>query len=442
MGIYYNPDNIRFKEAVASEIYVDKTGLISYTNKVFGTQQKYICVSRPRRFGKSMAAGMLSAYYSRGCDSHELFQNLKISQDRSFTEHLNQHDIIFLNMQKFLSRVENAEDLIIYLQEKVLEELKEAYPLINIKGIQTSAQKSTRTLAVFLDELYKATGNQFIFIIDEWDCIFRESRYNTAAQTEYLDFLRDLLKDAEYAKLAYMTGILPIKKYGSHSALNMFNEFSMTNPKGLAEYVGFTEEEVRALCIQYDMSFEETKHWCDGYRFRRIPHIYSPKSVVDAMLNQEFDNYWTQTETYEALKVYIEMNFDGLKDSIIMMLAGEYCKVNTNTFSNDMTTFKTRDDILTLLIHLGYLAYDAEQKAVFIPNSEVASEFLNAVESAGWDEVIKAVNISAKLLTSTWQKDHAAVAAGIDASHLETSILSYNSENALSRKATTCWHQL
>lgn len=430
MGIYLNPDNIRFKEAVVSEIYVDKTGLISYTNKVFGTQQKYMCVSRPRRFGKSMAAGMLAAYYSCGCNSEALFQGLEISNDISFHKHLNQHDVIFLNIQKFLSRVERAEDLVIYLQEKVLEELRDAYPQVTLREPQSSRQKSTRELAVTLEELYNATGNQFIFIIDEWDCIFREAQYNTAAQTEYLDFLRDLLKDADYAKLAYMTGILPIKKYGSHSALNMFDEFSMTNPKGLAKYVGFTEEEVMALCMQYSMDFAETKHWYDGYRFRRVTHIYSPKSVVDAMLNQEFDNYWTQTETYEALKIYIEMNFDGLRDSIILMLSGEQCRINTNTFVNDMTTFKARDDVLTLLIHLGYLAYDAEQKTVFIPNSEVASEFLNAVEGAGWNDIIKAVNASEKLLAATWHKDSATVAAGIDASHLETSILTYNNENA------------
>lgn len=432
MGIYLNPDNIRFKESIASEIYVDKTGLISYTNKVFGTQQKYMCVSRPRRFGKSMAAGMLTAYYSRGCDSRELFQGLEISGEESFETHLNQHDVIFLNIQKFLSRVERVEDLVIYLQEKVLEEIEEVYPLVAGKESTSLTEKKTRRLAIVLEELYKATGNQFIFIIDEWDCIFREVRDNTAAQTEYLDFLRDLLKDAEYAKLAYMTGILPVKKYGSHSALNMFGEFSMTNPKGLAKYVGFTEIEVKALCSQYEMDFFEMKRWYDGYQFRQASHIYSPKSVVDAMLNQEFDNYWTQTETYEALRIYIEMNYDGLKDSVVQMLSGDTCRVNTNTFANDMTTFKTKDDVLTLLIHLGYLAYDAIKKEVFIPNSEVASEFINAVEGARWEDVVNTVKASEELLTATWRKDSAAVAAGIDRSHLEMSILTYNNENALS----------
>lgn len=440
MGIYLNPNNIGFKEAVASEIYVDKTGLIEYTNKVFGTQQKYLCVSRPRRFGKTMAASMLTAYYSCGCDSRELFRGLQIEKAESFKEHLNQHDLIFLNIQKFLSRVEKPEDLVLYLQERVLEELYENYPFLTEKEKCKPVEKKTRKLAGILEEIYKITGNQFVFIIDEWDCIFREEQHDTKAQTEYLDFLRDLLKDAEYAKLTYMTGILPIKKYGSHSALNMFMEFSMTNPKGLAEYVGFTEVEVRNLCAEFGMDFGETKQRYDGYQFRKAPHVYSPKSVVDAMLNQEFDNYWTQTETYEALRIYIDMNFDGLKDSIVRMLSGERCRINTNTFANDMTSLKTRDDVLTLLIHLGYLAYDMWEKEVFIPNAEISSEFVNAIEGAGWNAVIKAIRTSEMLLEATWKKDPDAVAEGIDASHLETSVLTYNNENSLSCTITLAYY--
>lgn len=371
MNNYLNPPITGFLESINSEIYVDKSKLIAFTNKMLGTEQKNICISRPRRFGKSMAVKMLSAYYNKNYDTASLFQNLKIAAEPSFLQHLNQHNVIALNMQTFLSATHNAQKMIVKLQEAVCAELKETYNIA-----------SGNSLPDMLSEIFSQTGEQFIFIIDEWDCIFREKKENTDGHLLYLDFLRNLLKDRTYISLCYMTGILPIKKYGSHSALNMFTEFSMTNPRVLAEYVGFTEDEVKALCDRYDMDFMETARWYDGYTFRRISHIYSPKSVVDAMLNEEFDSYWTQTETYEALKVYIEMNFDGLKDSIIEMLAGNRVKINTATFQNDMTTFKSKDDVMTLLIHLGYLAYDFQTQEVFIPNYEVSLEFTNAIQNS------------------------------------------------------------
>jgi hypothetical protein len=268
-------------------------------------------------------------------------------------------------------------------------------------------------------------------IIDEWDCIFRENKEDTTAQNLYLDFLRNFLKDKSYVALAYMTGILPIKKYGTHSALNMFDEFSMTNPRELAEFVGFTESEVKQLCIQYDMDFEETKRWYDGYQFENAEHIYSPRSVVASMLSHCFDSYWNQTETFEALRDYIALNYDGLKDTIVELLAGERKEINSKKFTNDMTTFQSADDVLTLLIHLGYLGYNFSTKEVFIPNSEVASEFCNAIEDTDWHEVIKAVQNSKKLLEATWNQDTKAVAKGLEQAHFETSILKYNDENSL-----------
>lgn len=422
MGIYLNPKNTGFREAVQSEIYVDKSNLITYTNKVLGTKQKNICVSRPRRFGKSMAAEMLIAYYSRGCDSKDLFRNLQIASAPTFPVHLNACNVIFLNMQNFLSETHNADKMITKLQQDVTSELYAEYKL---------PAKSPTTLPDLLNQIYDVTDEQFIFIIDEWDCIFRETKETSAGHMLYLDFLRNLLKDRNYVSLTYMTGILPIKKYGSHSALNMFHEFSMTNPRALTEYTGFTEEETKALCEQYHMDFTETARWYDGYTFRRISHIYSPKSVVDAMLNQEFDTYWTQTETYEALKVYIEMNFDGLKDAIIEMLSGAHVRINIATFENDMTTFRNRDDVFTLLVHLGYLAYDAEKEEVFVPNFEVSREFTNALQGAGWDNIIEAIQMSDSLLKETWEKNNIYVAKALSRTHLEGSILTYNNENTL-----------
>ncbi len=425
MGIYLNPGSELFKEALRSEIYVDKTGLIACTNKVLGTMQKYVCVSRPRRFGKSLAAQMLAAYYGFGIDSGELFQGLEIAGHPSFKEHRNRYHVLFLNIQDFLSRVENARDMVSCLQEIVVRELREQFP-----GL---ISESENYLATALEQIYGETKRGFVVIIDEWDCIFRVSKDDMETQKAYLDFLRALLKDRAYVRLAYMTGILPVKKYGTHSALNMFDEYSMMNPGMLAQYVGFTEEEVKQLCQKYHMDFWESRRWYDGYQFRKIAHVYSPKSVVDAMLREEFDNYWSQTETYEALKIYIDMNFDGLKDTIITMLGGIRCKVNPRTFQNDMTTFQGKDDVLTLLVHLGYLAYDIERKEVFIPNQEVEYEFASAIQGAGWKEVVNAIESSEELLNATLRKDGESVANGLNEFHREAaSVLAYNNENSLS----------
>ena len=425
MGVYLNPGNDAFAESLNSEIYVDKSNMIHYTNRVLGTKQKFICISRPRRFGKSITAEMLSAYYDSSVDSHPLFSKLKIAVDSSFEQNINKYDVLFFNIQSFLSRSDCALNMVEYLEFRVIQELAERYPDLGLE--------SEPHLTSALEKIYSVHRKGFVFIIDEWDCVFREKKSDVDTQTKYLDFLRDLLKDKVYVKLAYMTGILPIKKYGTHSALNMFDEFSMTNPKYLASYVGFTEEEVRDLCQKYNMDFEETRRWYDGYRFRKAEHIYSPKSVVDAMRNEAFDSYWTQTETYEALKTYIDMNFDGLKDTVIAMLGGGHCLIDTGTFQNDMTTFHSKDDALTLLIHLGYLAYDMDLQEVFIPNEEVRAEFARAIKASGWHEVIHAISISEELLENTLACNNEKVARIIDNIHEEfTSILNYNNEISLS----------
>ena len=353
-----------------------------------------------------------------------MFQNLAIADCKNFETYLNKYDVIMLNMQEFLSRTQNVEKMLDRLKRMVVRDLVKEYPDADYFDTEDVIQS--------MQDVYVETGKPFIIIIDEWDCVLREYKTDFEAQKNYLDFLRDFLKDKGYIHLVYMTGILPIKKYGTHSALNMFDEYSMTNPGPLAEYVGFTAKEVEELCLQYGMDYEETKHWYDGYRFGEDIHIYSPRSVVSAMLNRQFDNYWNQTESFEALKIYIEMNFDGLRDSVIEMMAGAELPIDIRNFKNDMTTFHGYEDVLTLLIHLGYLGYDFKSKKVFIPNSEVAEGYVTAVEAAGWEEVMFAVRDSVLLLHKTWDGDETAVAEGIEAVHLETSHLQYNDENALS----------
>ena len=425
MGIYLNPGNDLFTSTVRnSKIYVDKTMIIEYINGCLYGEQKEICVSRPRRFGKSIAENMLVAYYSRGCDSRELFSGLNISKTADFEKHLNKHNVIHIDIQKFLSRTEGIKHTLSFLQERVIRELAKAYP-----DVTDGDEKS---LVTALEDIYSEKEEKFIFIIDEWDSIFRVHKDDKASQKEYLDFLRNLLKDQPYVSLVYMTGILPVKKYGEHSALNMFKEYSMTNQGALAEYTGFTEKEVEELCIRYGMSFEETKKWYDGYRVNGLS-IYNPKSVVTAMTSKVFDNYWTQTETYEALKVHIYRNENGLRDKIIQMIAGEKISVNTKKFQNDMYSFESSDDVITLLIHLGYLTYDFDTKTAWIPNKEVQEQFISSIEDRGFENVMEAIRSSDKLLKHTLARNSEKVSEMIRKVHMqETSILKYNDENSLS----------
>ena len=431
MGSYLNPGNFSFRGSLRSKIYVDKSELIVKTNDALCTEQKYICVSRPRRFGKSMAANMLAAYYDRSENTEELFHNLAISKDKSYKENLNQYDVIKINMQEFLSMSETMEEMLEMLKNYLVADLEETYPKVRFRD--------EKNLIQVMKDVFSYTKCPFVILIDEWDCLFREYKQNKEAQRKYLDFLRAWLKDKDYVAMAYMTGILPIKKYGSHSALNMFTEYSMTDPGELAEYFGFTEPEVFGLCDKYEMSFEKAKIWYDGYQLvehkkekEECHSMYSPKSVVEAMLRHKFGTYWNQTETYEALKIYIQMDMDGLKESVVRMLAGESVSINIGTFSNDMTTFATKDDILTLLVHLGYLTYNISDQTVRIPNKEVSQEYVNAISTMNWHGVADLLDSSHKLLEALWDLDEEAVAAGIEKAHEEIPILQYNDENSLS----------
>lgn len=424
MGIYLNPGNESFRQAVMDDIYIDKTEMIDLMNqKLNKSRGKYVCVSRPRRFGKSMAADMLVAYYSRGCDSCSLFSGKKIAERPSYKTHLNRHHVIRVDVQQFLFHESHLDIFIARIQEAVIKELRMEFGdcfEVDEYGLQG-----------VLKQLYALNGEQFIFILDEWDCVFRLAKERKETQKDYLDFLRGLFKGNEYVELAYMTGILPIKKYGEHSAINIFNEYSMIEPKDLGEYFGFTETEVREQCNEYGADYEEMKKWYDGYQLDELL-IYNPKSVVDALMWKDFQSYWTGTETYEALKVYIDLNFDGLKEAVIKMLGNGRCRINTRKFQNDMTTFHTKDDVLTLLIHLGYLTYDRKTREAFIPNQEIAQEFQNAIEGPAWDGVIRSLEQSADLLECTWKMDGKAVADRLETIHSETtSILKYNDENSL-----------
>ncbi len=431
LGRYLNPGNAMFQRSLDSEIYVDKSGLIACTNRVLGGRECCVCVSRPRRFGKSMTADMLVAYYGRGCDSRAQFEGLSIARHPTFESHLNAYDVIHLNMQDFLATSGGDVDaMIANLEVALAEDVASAYPDVPGRG-------AARSVCDLLADVFARTGRLVVFVIDEWDCVLRTLKDAPLAQARYLDWLRLLLKDKPYVGLAYMTGILPIKKYGQHSALNMFTEVSMLDARDYAPYTGFTEDEVAALCERYAMPLDQTRFWYDGYNVDDI-QTFNPRSVVMAMTGRRYRGYWTQTETFEALRVYIDMNLDGLRDKVVRLVAGERVRVNTAKFQNDMTTFGSADDVLTLLVHLGYLTYQVPEFGlgegeVWIPNSEVAGEFVSCIEDKGWEGVAAAIHESSALLESLLAKDERAVAQAVQRAHEENvSVLAYNDENSLS----------
>ncbi len=426
MGKYLNPGNAGF-QSIRKGKYIDKTGLIGYINHTLGTKQKLTCVSRPRRFGKSFAAQMLCAYYDKSCDSRELFRNMEIAGKPSYQEHLNQYDVLYLDITWFISISQNIQDTVKNLQRDVIRELQEIY--------QDGAGAAEVSLPAALADINAASGAKFIIIIDEWDALFREKKEEKGLQEEYVQLLRGLFRSSLTDKMveaAYMTGILPIKKYGNQSALSDFYEFTMVDPSPLEEFVGFTEEEARKLCGQSNLDFHELQDWYDGYILGSRLHVYSPKSVLDAVSRKRFGSYWTQTETYESLKTYITMNFDGLKDTVLAMLGGQACEIDTKTFQNDMTTFCSKDDVLTLLVHLGYLAYDAASGCVGIPNQEVKEEFLRAIKNTDSPRLVQVVQQSEELLEATLRMDGHTVARILDKVHNENSSPQfYNNEQSL-----------
>ncbi|MBQ8942412.1 MAG: AAA family ATPase [Firmicutes bacterium] len=422
MGRYLNPTYNGFEEARNSEIYVDKSGLIDITNKYLGTQTKYICISRPRRFGKTMAARMLTAYYCKGYDSRFLFDDLQIAHTQNYNKYINKFNVLFLNIENFRVKTRDIDEMISYLQKEVISELGETYSEISGEKFLSDA----------LEKIFIKHNEKFVVIIDEWDSVFREYRDKPEYQKQYLDFLKDMLKDRDYAALAYMTGILPIRKYGTHSALNMFSEFSMLRMKGFSEYTGFTTSEVKTLCDSNNVDFNKMERWYNGYLIENR-HIYNPQSVVNSISEKSFENYWTRTETFEALKYYIDLNVEGLKDDVVKLISGQKIKINPLRFANDMSTFNSKDDIFTLLVHLGYLSFDGGTSEVFVPNEEIKTEFANAVEGSEWGDISKAIESSDKLLEATLALDETSVARYIDAAHSSnTAILKYNDENSLS----------
>lgn len=432
--MFLNPDNSAFQAVLNAKIYVDKSGLLNYTNSVLASTDAFICNSRPRRFGKSITANMLTAYYSKGCDSEKMFSELEISEAEDFKKHLNKYDVIHLDIQWCMEPAGGPERIVSYISEKTIQELREYYPNV--------LKESTTSLPEALAMINAETGNKFIIIIDEWDVLIRDEAANQKVQEEYINFLRGMFKGTEptkYIQLAYLTGILPIKREKTQSALNNFDEFTMLSPSILAKYIGFTEDEVQKLAEEYHQNFEEVKRWYDGYLLKDY-QVYNPRAVISLMQKGEFKSYWSETASYEAIVPLINMDYDGLKTAIIEMLSGAAVKVNTATFKNDILNIQSKDDVLTYMIHLGYLGYDQTRKMAFVPNEEIRQELTIAVESKAWSEMLGFWKESENLLDATLDMDEDTVERQIEKIHGEyVSIIQYHNENSLSSVLTIAY---
>lgn len=424
MGSYINIGNAGFQRARNSE-YVDKSGLIAVVNKTLFTEKCFSCVSRCRRFGKSMAAKMLCAYYDRSCDSRQLFADLQIALDSSFEQHLNKYPVIYLDMTNFVSEKETG--ITDKIDAALLADISRFYSDIPVEPKER--------LASYLLRVSEAKQEQFIFIIDEWDAICREYEPGTNEMDLYVDWLRRMFKSGDAVRTfagVYMTGILPIKKYKTQSALNNFLEYSMVEPRHMAQYFGFTKDEVRLLTLKYGLDYDEFEKWYDGYQIGDELSMFNPNSVIQAIDSGRCRSFWAATGAFDTVADYIQMNYEGLKDDIISMLAGGRCDVDPTGFKNDMSVVHSKDDVFTVLIHLGYLSYNWHKDECWIPNREVAGEMVNAVKANKWKPVADALQKSEQLLQATLNGDEEAVARGIEVAHDEnTSILSYNDENSL-----------
>ncbi len=374
-----------------------------------------------------MAAKMLCAYYDKSCDSRELFSGLKAEQDASFETYLNRYYVIYVDMTDFTTKYRGERDIVKRIQNRIINDILSEFPHVN--------RDDDDDLMDILFRIAGSTGERFVMIVDEWDAILREMGTDEYIATAYVDLLRRLFKGSGSSEVfagAYLTGILPIKKYNTESALNNFCEYSMVDPAFMASCFGFTEDEVMALAEKHNASMENLKMWYDGYNIGSERSIYNPYSVMKALQRGVCKSFWTTTGAYDSVITYIQMNYDGLKDDVIRMLAGERVYVDTTEFCNDMSVIRSRNDVLTVLIHLGYLAYDWEAQECYMPNKEVADEMNNAIKATSWEPLVKTIQNSRALLDATIAGNAQAVERAIDLAHDEnTSILSYNDENSL-----------
>ena len=426
MGRFLNLGNRNFAEFSRTQYFVDKSGLINKLLKKDITE-KFICNSRARRFGKSVTADMLVAYFSKGADSKSLFEPLKCVKDELFLESMNAYDTIFVDIQ---AQFKEAEELMVspvqYIRSGLIGELREAY---------SDLVSGETALAAMLSAVYEKTNNRFVIIFDEWDYPIREFGEDNPDRQAYVELLRGLFKSnaaKSYIRLAYLTGIMPVVRTKGQSAVNNFVEYTMTNPMDLAQDIGFTESEVQALCERSGVDYGLMREWYNGYDLNGIA-MYNPLSVVRALASGRFQQYWTVTGTYGDIDDLINKNFDGLREEIIKMLSGNRIPINVSNGKNDLQFFKNKSEVITALIHLGYFAYDADTREAYVPNKEIQEVFYQYMEDNESDNLSRFMKVSEGILNAVLECNAEETARQIQSVHNDfVSSIEYNDENSLS----------
>ena len=368
MGLYLNSNRSlkNYEELYRSDYFVDKSLIIECLNKLIGKRSKYLCITRPRRFGKTSVADMIGAYYSKAVDSKDIFDNLKISTVNGYDENLNKYNVISISFNKMPDSGKTYDDYIKMIKQSLISDIVKYYPNINPNEFFT------------VGDMLESTGDQFIFVLDEWDYIFSKELFQEN-QDDFLEFLTFLLKDKPYVLLCYMTGVLPIKRYSSGSALNMFDEFTFLKDRRFGEFFGFTTDEVLTLCDENQyMDFEKLEVWYNGYTTANGVKIYNPRSVVKALENNYCESYWTNTGAMDEVSQYLKYNILEIRDDVIRMVAGEEIDIIINEeFRAGQGTPKTKEEIYSAMIVLGFLSYN--DGYLKIPNKELMIEFEKAL---------------------------------------------------------------
>ncbi len=416
-----------FRKAIRSNLYVDKTLMIEEISKRLGTADQYVCITRPRRFGKTVNANMLAAYYTQGYDSKELFDGLYISESAFYGEHQNLYPVIHIDFSRRPQFCDSYRDYLLYIIKGLQKDLEEAYPQLCGKEYDQ------------ISDIFEETGDSFVFILDEWDSIFYQSFVCDEDRREHLNWLKGLLKDQPYVELAYMTGVLPIAKYSSGSELNMFDEYNFMNDNVFDRFFGFSEIEVRNLCEEHpSVPFEVLKEWYDGYYLSDGSSLFNPRSVNKALSRGVCLNYWTETGPMNEIADCIENNVEEVREDIVKMVSGIPVEVILNGYSAAELRLDSRDEILSAMVVYGFLAY--HDQMLSIPNAELMEKFQKVLARESMQEVKLIVDQSKEILEATLALDENRVAMFLEEVHdREIPFLKYKDENSLSCVITLCY---
>lgn len=433
MGIFLNSKKpyADYCETAADMYFVDKSELIAELIEALGKKNRYFCITRPRRFGKSVMANMVGAFFGNAADAGGLFENLRIAENRSYNLHLNCHHVIYIDFSRMPENCDSYQDYILRIIHGLKEELLEEYAALELD--------SAKAVWDILQIIFERTGQRFVFVMDEWDAVFHKSFIRSEDREQYLGFLKDLLKDQIYVELAYMTGVLPVAKYSSGSELNMFLEYDMVTKKKFSEYFGFLEAEVDQLFLKYqeetgkpEITREELRSWYDGYCTASGEKIYNPRSIVCALTDNELSNYWTSSGPYDEIFYYIRNNIEDVRDDLVLMTAGERIPIKLQGYAATGTELKTKNEIYSAMVVYGLLTYD--EGAVFVPNKELMdkyNELLLTNDSLGY--IYNLARESEKMLAATLDGDTETMAEILKFAHdTEAPIFSYSNEAELS----------